>query len=35
MKCLLLIGARRTTVTAAGSVWTPRSVETTADPLAR
>ena len=29
MKCLLLIGARRTTVTAAGSVWTPRSVETT------
>jgi precorrin-2 C20-methyltransferase/precorrin-3B C17-methyltransferase len=29
MKCLLLIGARSTTVTAAGSVWTPRSVEAT------
>jgi len=29
MKCLLLIGARSTTVTTAGSVWTPRSVEAT------
>jgi precorrin-2 C20-methyltransferase/precorrin-3B C17-methyltransferase len=27
MKCLLLVGARSTQVSARGAVWTPRSVE--------
>ena len=27
MKCLLIVGASSTTVTAAGQVWTPRFVE--------